>query len=350
MSIDDGFHVFSMDDDNATKRFDFESLYRSVDFEKVANGRWGANIARFDHSDDDDDDHATVIPLVRTTTVYQNGAQPMKGIHQDLIEAIRATVAAASSKGIINDPAAPPRTNNVDAQVVQFNHAMVEVYDETYRKMGFHTDQALDLKDESYICIYSCYETITEGSSGSSTSTSASSATTTTTGGRGTRTLVVQPKHPGPDKPPPCAIEMKDKSFVLFSTDTNRRFVHKIVLDDDHRRGGSAKGRWLGFTFRLSKTCVVHDTAAQPTLLTTTTTIGGGDHRRCRRGHRESSSSPSTAAATPLRLASDAERKAFFRLKGQENREVVDVWAAAGSVSPIDYTLCASDLTLTARY
>jgi hypothetical protein len=40
---------------------------------------------------------------------------------------------------------------------------------------------------------------------------------------------------------------------VIFSVGTNRRFRHKIVLD---RTPGMAENRWLGVTFRTSKTLV----------------------------------------------------------------------------------------------
>ena len=34
---------------------------------------------------------------------------------------------------------------------------MIEIYDSKYCKMGFHTDQSLDLQENSYIGIFSCY-------------------------------------------------------------------------------------------------------------------------------------------------------------------------------------------------
>ena len=41
---------------------------------------------------------------------------------------------------------------------VGFNNALIENYTNAYTTMGSHSDQALDLADESFIAIFSCYK------------------------------------------------------------------------------------------------------------------------------------------------------------------------------------------------
>ena len=104
---------------------------------------------------------------------------------------------------------------------------MVELYDSSYTKMGFHTDQAQDLALDSYICIFSCYEGNTCESD------------------EPPRMLVVKNKQTGLVTEYP----MRNHECIVFSTITNAAHVHKIV-------GGGCRRRWLGVTFRTSKTFV----------------------------------------------------------------------------------------------
>ena len=55
----------------------FEELSKSITFEDITNGRQGATLV--DYKDD-------LIPLVRTTTNYNNPAQKFLPIHYDIIE------------------------------------------------------------------------------------------------------------------------------------------------------------------------------------------------------------------------------------------------------------------------
>jgi hypothetical protein len=74
--------------------------------------------------------------------------------------------------------------------------------------MSFHSDQALDLEDESSIAIFSCYEYPERAIP--------------------PRKLVVESKEPCAS---PFEIPLTNHSLIVFSLDTNRRFKHKIVLD-----------------------------------------------------------------------------------------------------------------------
>jgi hypothetical protein len=197
------------------------------------------------------------VPLVRTTSAYEQPPQRFRPVHQELVARIEACFARS----------------------LRFNNCMAELYETSYRKMGFHTDQAQDLEEDSWICLFSCYESPDP---------------------KGCRALVVQRK--GSEE---CARVLLDhNSAVLFHTDTNRRHVHKIVLENQ------SKSRWLGLTFRCSKTRVRFVDGVA--LL--------GDR--------------------PLRLAETPdERQSVFHHKGAEN-------ATDGlySYPELDYTLSPSDL------
>jgi len=164
---------------------------------------------------------------------------------------------------------------------VGFNNALIESYTNAYATMGAHSDQALDLEDATEIALFSCYERA-EGSPA--------------------RRLLVEAKEPGG---PAFAIPLAHNSIVVFSVDTNRRFRHRIVLDP----AAGAPSQWLGVTFRTSKTFV----------------------RFCEQ-------QPCFSDGTRLTLASDEERREFYRLRRQENQEL------AFTYPRITYTLSPSDL------
>lgn len=143
---------------------------------------------------------------------------------------------------------------------------MIEVYTSEYKTMGYHSDLAIDLVEGSSICIYSCYPNYSNNSD------------------KKQRKLMIK------DKITKEIVEMPllDGHCVVFNTDTNRKYLHKIVGDCD----------WLGITFRLSKTY-----------------------------------------AKDLRLANDDEKKEFFRLRGIENKETDFKWGGN-----INYTINPGDL------
>lgn len=228
----------------------FDELAASTAFEDITKGRKGAILT--DGSD------ANSIPIVRTTTAYIKPAQPFLPIHHHIIKSIQA------------------KCN----QVTSLNNAMIETYDSQYCNMGFHSDQALDLADNSFICIFSCYDNPDTKS---------------------IRKLKVRDKATGE-----CSEMVLDhNSVVIFSTETNKKFVHKIVLETQ-----KDKCRWLGITFRLSKT-FLRFVDEVPRF------VSNGQ---------------------PLKLATEEEQREFRRYKGAENSELDFVYPAN-----IYYTLSVSD-------
>ena len=113
------FSKFDMDYKNNL----FEELSKSTKFEKLGKGRYGAVLA---------DIHKNiVVPIVRTTTKYNNPIQKFSQIHYDIMKNIKD---------------------------MHFNNALIEMYDKDYTKMGEHSDQVLDLELDSHICLFSCYD------------------------------------------------------------------------------------------------------------------------------------------------------------------------------------------------
>lgn len=173
----------------------FEVLSTGTKFEDVCKGRSGANLTECKDN---------VYSLVRTTTCYKLPNQKFLPVHYDIIDNVK-------------------KVSGLD---VTFNNALAEIYNWQYKNMAFHSDQALDLKDNSYICIFSCYNIQDKDS---------------------VRKLKIKHKTTGQ-----CdEIIMEHGSVVIFSTDTNKQYVHKIILDK-----GSKNCKWLGITFRLSKTFI----------------------------------------------------------------------------------------------
>ncbi|MFF8837389.1 hypothetical protein [Streptomyces sp. NPDC015130] len=197
----------------------FAELSASARLEGVGKGRQGAVLTRVDESGG--------VPLVRTTTRYGSPAQRFRSVHERLARQIQ-------------ERAALP---------VGFNNALVENYTNAYRTMGAHSDQALDLADGSFIAVFSCYRNPEAGPP---------------------RRLVFEPKgsegegsdRETPDRETPdrdgsdgerFEIPLTHNAFVAFSVESNRRLRHRIVLDTP---GDAPDNRWLGVTFRTSKTLV----------------------------------------------------------------------------------------------
>lgn len=252
----------------------FRQLEESATVEPLGKGRSGAIFVK----PAADDENA--IPIVRTTTGYQCAAQRMTELHEQIIIDLKKVSAI---------------------EHLTFNNAMFELYTSSYRKMRYHCDQALDLEPKSYIAIFSCYN---------STPSLAE-----------TRTLLIKDKLTNNVR----EIKMENNSIVLFSVETNQKFLHKIILsgsDGNNEHGhdkssGSSKKeecKWIGLTFRLSKTIVKH------------LVNKSGQETRCRIGDRE------------FYLANEQQRIDFLRLRSQEN-EFVDF-----EYPPIDYTISPSDL------
>src|SRR4051794_17353819 len=96
----------------------FDELSNSTEFEDITKGRKGANIVDYKNG---------FIPLVRTTTVYHKPNQKFLDIHHNIINNIKTI----------------PGYSNIE-----FNNALVEIYNSEYYKMGYHSDQSLDLRED----------------------------------------------------------------------------------------------------------------------------------------------------------------------------------------------------------
>lgn len=243
----DGFRTYAV----PTQGDLFAALSASVRLEDLGKGRRGAVLVA---------DDPRGIPIVRTTTTYALPAQRFRPIDTTLARQIGACASLA----------------------VPFNNALLEVYTDAYTTMRAHSDQALDLDDTGEIAVFSCYEHPGAGSS---------------------RRLLVESKEPGG---PSFVLPLLHGHVVVFSAETNRRFRHRLVLDPDT---GVRDNRWLGLTFRTSKTWVcIRD--GQAVL----------------------------ADGTPLTLANDEQRREFLQLRRRENQETRFVYPR------ITFTLSPGDL------
>jgi len=231
----------------------FAELSASIRWEDVGKGRRGAVLTRVDATG--------AVPLVRTTTRYANPAQRFRPVHERLARRVQ-------------EHAGLP---------VAFDNALVETYTNAYRTMGAHSDQALDLADDSFIAVFSCYEHPEAGPP---------------------RKLVLASKDP--DGEQRFEVPLAHHGIVAFSVASNRLLRHRIVLDAP---GPTADNRWLGFTFRTSKTPV-----------------------RFRDGHAR------LPGGARLTAADDEQRSAFYRLRRLENETTDFVYP------PLTYTVSGSDL------
>ncbi|MFJ9446231.1 alpha-ketoglutarate-dependent dioxygenase AlkB [Kitasatospora sp. NPDC101235] len=230
----------------------FAELSASARLEDVGKGRRGATLTRIDE--------AGGVPLVRTTTRYSSPTQHFRTVHERLAQRIQEHAALS----------------------VGFNNALIETYTNAYTTMGGHSDQALDLADESFIAVFSCYRHPEAGPP---------------------RKLIFESKGAGGEG---FEIPLAHNSVVAFSVDSNRRFRHKIVLDKPVQ---AADNQWLGVTFRTSKTFV-----------------------RFRDGHAY------LPQGARLMSADDEQRHEFYRLRRRENNETDFVYPL------LTYTISESDL------
>jgi len=230
----------------------FEELRESVRFEHVSKGRQGTVLVKHDET--------RGTPIVRTTTRYNAPAQRFSSIHRQLAQHIQKSASLA----------------------FDLNNALIEKYTNAYATMGFHSDQALDLEDGSFIAVFSCYKYPELAN---------------------TRKLHIMSKLPDGAS---FEVPLLHNSVVVFSLDSNQRFKHKIILDKPTR---SAENPWLGITFRTSKTFVRFDN---------------------KRSYFED--------GTPLTLASSDQSRAFYAYRRSENNETDYVYPG------ITYTISESDL------
>lgn len=238
----------------------FGELARSVDFEDVTKGRVGNHLVALDEEG---------VPLVRTTTKYTKPAHNFSAIHHEIVKSIQNV---ADKSGEVQFPS------------LSFNNALIEIYDQAYTKMKYHSDQCLDLDVDSYIALFSCYEHPED------------------TATPRLRKLRVRSKITDEES----VFVLENNSVILFSLETNTQFQHKIVLDS--APNPQSGNRWLGITFRKSKTLI-----------------------RFRDGL------PYFSDGSLLKLADEAQRKEFYRLRGQENKRMDFTYPA------ITYTLSVGD-------
>ncbi|KAB1232636.1 alpha-ketoglutarate-dependent dioxygenase AlkB [Chryseobacterium viscerum] len=225
----------------------FMNLFHSVDFESTGKGRLGNHLVKVE---------GKYISIVRTTTRYHIPAAAFSEIHEKLVEQINATLLS----------------ENTEIPVQYFDNALIEVYDSTYSKMSFHSDQALDLENNSFIGLFSCYEQPDELEDFQ------------------LRKLVVKDKITDEE----FEIILHHNSVVLFSVETNKKFQHKIILNSTPDQKKTVNdNKWLGITFRKSKTSIQFN-----------------------------NEKPYFSSGEVLTLADKEQESDFFKLRGQENRSL----------------------------
>lgn len=247
----------------------FHELSSSIHFENIGKGRQGNHLVKV--QDD-------FIPLVRTTSQYDTPAYNFSDTHNSIADHI-------------SDFA---KTKLNLSELFSFNNALIEIYDKSYTKMKYHSDQALDLDPNSYVALFSCYEH--------------SEALEKPL----IRRLKVRDKTTLKER----EFLLEQNSVILFSMATNSRYQHKIVLDTStNKRDTLEENKWLGITFRKSKTRVQFR-----------------DNR------------PYFENGKELTLANEEQRRTFFKLRGQENKSLDFEYPF------VDFTLSKSDLMLPIEY
>lgn len=212
----------------------FRQLSTSAVFERVNANRQGANLS---------DTADGLISLVRTTTVCETPNQRFTDLHRMIATDILRLLGMPD---------------------LVLNNALLELYTSRYCRMGYHSDLAMDLADESMICVFSCY----------------SNPNT-----RDVRTLRVMNKTTSVV----TDIRMEHNSVIAFSTQTNCEYQHQIILERP-----CTNDQWLGITFRQAKTHIKFEDNI-PIL---------------------------HPSGQPLTLATDAQRREFFRNRRLENTMV----------------------------
>ena len=145
--------------------------------------------------------------IVRSTNISRK-IQPLTPYYKLIIDKIIAKLTSLGYKSVLPQ--------------IEFNNAMVEQYDNRYRRMGYHTDQMLDLVPGSWIVIFSAYA-----------------------GDKARRTLRTKHKITGVE----TDYIMEHNSCIAFQLHTNISYLHKIIAPANAET-------WLGITFRHSKTLI----------------------------------------------------------------------------------------------
>ncbi len=226
----------------------FKELSATVDFEDLGKGRKGNHLAQVENGN---------VPLVRTTSKYDKPAHRFSKIHDLIIDAVLNVV-----KGEVDLQHVP----------ISFNNALIEIYEKSYSKMKYHSDQALDLEKDSYVALFSCYERAEEIAAPL------------------LRRLRIKDKVTNEEQ----EFLLENNSVILFSLSTNLKYQHKIVLDtSSNKRDSLEDNRWLGITFRKSKTLV-----------------------------QFKNNLPYFENGEELRLANEDQQREFYKLRGEENKSL----------------------------
>jgi len=231
----------------------FNKLKYNVKLENIIKGRFGAILVDLKNETGD-----IKIPIIRTTTSYNNSVQTFNKYHYEILDKIKEKF----------------KNLNIEA-----NNVLFEIYG-NYFKMGYHSDQELDLKENSYICLFSCY----------------SNPQT-----KQFRKLKIKNKNTKEIK----EIILYHNSVVVFSTSINKKFLHKIVLESN-----ISECEWLGMTFRMSKTYI-----------------------------NIKNNIPYFEDNIPLLLANDEHKKEFYKMRRKENKNTDFIYP-----DNIRYTISKSDL------
>ena len=241
----------------------FSSLTEGIRFENSGKGRRSNNIVKVNN-------HG--YPIVRTTTKRSIAPMQFNETHNEIIREINASIR---------------KDHTENMTIIDFNHAMIEVYDQSYRKMKYHSDQCVDIEKQSIFALFSCYNNPEQLSENKM------------------RVLYIIDKETEKES----SIILSHNSVILFSFSTNKKYKHKIIMKSNHGNYSFSENEWLGITFRTSKS-IVHSINDKPFL----------------NGEIE------------LKLASEEEEREFYRLKGEENRSM------EFDYPKLDYTLSPADL------
>ncbi|WP_109435742.1 alpha-ketoglutarate-dependent dioxygenase AlkB [Aquimarina sp. AU119] len=241
----------------------FNKLFNTIEFENIGNGRMGNHLVKVCDSG---------IPIVRTTTKYNIPAHNFSSIHNMIVDSIKDNI----------------QNENLEyLPSINFNNALIEVYDSKYTKMKYHSDQCLDLISNSYIGLFSCYERPDELTE------------------QNIRKLKIKNKITNEE----FAISLTHNSFILFSLPTNSKYFHKIVLESiPKQKPLKTENKWLGITFRESKTFI-----------------------------QFKNNLPYFANGKLLELATDNQKIEYYKLRGEENKNVNFIYPQ------INYTLSKAD-------
>lgn len=181
------FHKITLDFNENS----FDIFQHSANFVPTGKGRWGNHLVnKVDKG----------IPIVRTTTNYDIPANYFTHEHLQLIHSIQTAIQHSQ----LNDIFGFNALNEENA--LNFNNALIEIYDKSYRKMKYHSDQCLDIADNSMIAIFSCYENPSELDDFF------------------TRHLKIIDRDTGKVG----SIALTHNSVVFFSTKTNAHYNHKL--------------------------------------------------------------------------------------------------------------------------